>query len=143
MAANPETLFDKILAGDIPCHRVYEDDHVLAFLDINPLSDGHTLVIPKERAAHLHELSADSAAALGRVLPRLCRAVRSATGASAYNVLQNNGAEAHQAVFHVHFHIIPKIGDRGLGVGWRASSLEDADARDLLSRLHRALADED
>ena len=63
------TIFDKILAGDIPCHRVYEDEHVLAFLDIGPLSRGHLLVIPKERAAHMHQLSDDSAAALGRVLP--------------------------------------------------------------------------
>lgn len=138
-ASHPETIFDKILAGEIPCHRVYEDEHVLAFLDINPLSDGHTLVIPKERAAQLHELSADSAAAIGRVLPRLCRAVVAATGASAYNVLQNNGAAAHQAVFHVHFHIIPKLGEAGLGVGWRAGSLAAADAEDLLRRLHAAL----
>src|SRR5512140_3485919 len=94
------TIFDKILAGDIPCHRVHEDEHVLAFLDINPLSLGHTLVIPKERAAFLHELSDQSSAAIGRVLPRLCRAVMHASGATAYNVLQNNGASAHQAVAH-------------------------------------------
>ncbi len=145
MSANksptPETIFDKILAGDVPCHRVYEDDHVLAFLDINPLSEGHTLVIPKERAAQLHELSADSASAIGRVLPRLCRAVVEATGAGAYNVLQNNGSEAHQAVFHVHFHIIPKIGGRGLGVGWQAGELDGDDAADLLRRIHAALDD--
>lgn len=135
----PETVFDKILDGDIPCWRVYEDDHVLAFLDVGPLSDGHTLVIPKERKAHLHELSEDSAAALGRVLPRLCRAVMDATGASAYNVLQNNGAAAHQAVMHVHFHIIPKLGDRGLGVGWRAGKLEEGRARELVESIRAAL----
>ena len=135
----PQTVFDKILAGTIPCHRVYEDDQVLAFLDVNPLSDGHTLVIPKERAAQLHELSEEAAAALGRVLPRLCRAVLAATGASAYNVLQNNGATAHQAVFHVHFHIIPKVGERGLGVGWRAGSLDGKRAKALLERMHAAL----
>src|SRR3954453_8731035 len=97
------TVFDRILSGEIPCYRVYEDEHVLAFLDIGPLSAGHTLVIPKERAARLHELSADAAAAIGRVLPRLCRAVMAASGAADYNVLQNNGAAAHQAVDHVHF----------------------------------------
>ncbi len=75
MAAPQETIFDKILAGEIPCHRVYEDEHVLAFLDLNPLSHGHTLVIPKERAAYLHELSDEAAAAIGRALPRLARAV--------------------------------------------------------------------
>lgn len=135
------TVFDKILDGDIPCWRVYEDDHVLAFLDVGPLSDGHTLVIPKERKAKLHELSDESAAAIGRVLPRLCRAVRAATGASAYNVLQNNGAAAHQAVDHVHFHIIPRVGERGLGVGWRAGKLDESRARELVEAIRAELED--
>lgn len=128
------TIFDKILSGEIPSHKVYEDDHVLAFLDIGPLSRGHTLVIPKERKAQLHELSDESAAAIGRVLPRLSRAVMKATGATAYNILQNNGAEAHQAVFHVHFHIIPRIGETGLELGWRPGQLDDGPA------LARAIA---
>ncbi len=133
------TIFDKIIAGEIPCHRVYEDTHVLAFLDIGPLSDGHTLVIPKERAAQLHELSDDSAAALGRVLPRLCRAVMSATGATAYNILQNNGSAAHQAVFYVHFHIIPKFPTAGLGLGWHAARLDDNRALELVEKMNAAL----
>src|SRR5687768_5586774 len=102
------TIFTKILRGEIPCHKVYEDDQVLAFLDINPLSRGHTLVIPKEPAATLDQLSDEASAAIGRVLPRLARAVMAVSGARDYNILQNNGAPAHQAVFHVHFHIIPK-----------------------------------
>jgi histidine triad (HIT) family protein len=136
-----QTIFDKILAGEIPCHRVYEDEHVLAFLDIGPLSEGHTLVIPKERKAYLHELSEESAAALGRVLPRLCRAVIKATGATDYNVLQNNGPAAHQVVMHVHFHIIPKRGDKGLGIRWPAGRLEGAEGQALAERLRRALAE--
>jgi histidine triad (HIT) family protein len=134
-----ETVFDKILSGEIPCHKVYEDDHVLAFLDIGPLSRGHTLVIPKERKAFLHELSDEAAAAIGRVLPRLCRAVIEATGATAYNILQNNGTEAHQVVMHVHFHIIPKMGEAGLGIGWRPTSLSAEEAQGLLERMHAAL----
>jgi len=128
MSEHQPTIFDKIINGEIPCHRVYEDEHVLAFLDINPLSPGHLLVIPKERAAQLHLLSDEAAAALGRVLPRLCRAVRQVTGIETYNVLQNNGAGAHQAVFHVHFHIIPKSPDgAGLGIGWTPQPLENAE----------------
>ena len=138
----PETVFDKIMAGEIPCHKVYEDDHVFSFLDIGPLSRGHTLLIPKERKAFLHELSPESAAAIGRVLPKLCRAVLAASGATAYNVLQNNGSEAHQVVMHVHFHIIPKIGDAGLGIGWRPTSLSADEAAHLLERMHAALAEE-
>lgn len=120
-----ETIFSKILRGDIPCHRVYEDDYVLAFLDINPIAHGHVLVIPKEDAATLDQLSDEAAAAIGRVLPRLSRAVLAATGATAFNVLQNNGSAAHQAVFHVHFHIIPKHDDdTGLGIAWPAGKLD-------------------
>jgi histidine triad (HIT) family protein len=121
-----ETVFGKILRGDIPCHRIYEDESVLAFLDVNPLSRGHTLVIPKEPAETLDQLSDDAAAAIGRALPRISRAVLAATGARSFNVLQNNGATAHQAVFHVHFHIIPKFDDgTGLGIGWKATKLAD------------------
>lgn len=133
------TIFAKILSGEIPCHRVYEDAHVLAFLDIGPVSDGHLLVIPKEAKAHLHELSDDSAAAIGRVLPRLARAVMAATGATAYNILQNNGAAAHQAVMHVHFHIIPKLGSAGLGVGWNAGKLDGARAQALVASMQAAM----
>ena len=137
MSEPAPTIFDKILSGEIPSHKVYEDEHVLAFLDIGPLSVGHTLVIPKERRAHLHELSDESAAALGRVLPRICRAVLAATGARHYNILQNNGAPAHQAVFHVHFHVIPKTADGGLGVGWPAGELKDGAS--LAERIRAAL----
>lgn len=119
-----DTIFEKILNGEIPCHKVFEDDHVLAFLDINPVSKGHTLVIPKEPAETLDQLSDESSAAIGRVLPRLCRAVLKATGAKHFNILQNNGTPAHQAVFHVHFHIIPKEDSgSGLGIGWNPGAL--------------------
>jgi histidine triad (HIT) family protein len=135
-----DTIFSKIIAGAIPCHRVYEDAHVLAFLDIAPLTPGHTLLIPKEPARTLDELSDESAAALGRALPRICRAVKQVTGCAAYNVLQNNEALAHQAVFHVHFHIIPKPDEaRGLGIRWNTSSL-GADAAELARSLATAVS---
>ena len=143
MNEHSPTIFDRILDGEIPCHRLYEDEHVLAFLDVGPVSRGHTLVIPKERKAHLHELSDEAGAALGRVLPRLARAVMRATGARAYNVLQNNGTAAHQAVMHVHFHIIPKLGTEGLGIGWNASNLDSGDAAELVASITAALARED
>lgn len=134
-----ETIFDKILRAEIPCHKVYEDDRVLSFLDIAPLSVGHTLVIPKERAAYVHELSDESAAAIGRVLPRIARAVMAVTGATAYNILQNNGSSAHQAVFHVHFHIIPKTEKGGLGVGWQPRPIAQDEAKLLAEKLRSAV----
>jgi histidine triad (HIT) family protein len=134
-----ETIFTKIIRGEIPCQKIYEDEHVLAFLDIMPLAEGHTLVIPKEEAATLDALSDDAAAAIGRVLPRLCRAVKAATGAADYNVLQNNGAAAHQAVFHVHFHIIPRKGGEGLGLGWNAGKLDPARGAELAKKIAAAV----
>ena len=135
-----ETLFTKIIRGEIPCHKVYEDDLVFAFLDIGPLSSGHTLVIPKEPAVTLAELSDDSAAAIGRVLPRLCRAIREVTGVVDMNVLQNNGTLAHQAVMHVHFHIIPKPdAKRGLGVGWPTQPFDHEEGAALAANLRDAL----
>jgi histidine triad (HIT) family protein len=134
-----DTIFGKILRGEIPCHNVYEDERVLAFLDIFPLSEGHTLVIPKRAAATLDLLDDDDAAAIGRVLPRIARAVLAATGATAYNVLQNNGAAAHQAVFHVHFHIIPrfpaKIPGSGLEMEWQAGRLEPQRGSELAALI--------
>lgn len=136
----PETIFSKIIRGEIPCHRVYEDERVLAFLDINPLSTGHTLVIPKEPAATLDALSDESAAALGRVLPRICRAVVAVSGIDEYNVLENNGATAHQAVAHVHFHIIPKPAKtEGLGIGWPARTIDPSAAESLAAKLRAEL----
>jgi histidine triad (HIT) family protein len=133
------TLFDKIIRGEIPSYKIYEDEHVFAFLDIGPLSRGHALVVPKESKAHLHELSDDSAAAIGRALPRLCRAVLKATGATDYNVLQNNGKAAHQAVFHVHFHIIPRFEREGLGIVWNPGNLDREEAEALVEAIRAAL----
>ncbi len=136
-----DTIFGKILTGEIPSHKVYEDDLVLAFLDVGPVAHGHTLVIPREPAESLDALSDESAAAIGRVLPRLCRAVMTATGTRAYNILQNNGSDAHQAVMHVHFHIIPKPNeDEGLGVGWPTRRLDQAAAPALAQAIRDALS---
>ncbi len=138
IAAMSETVFSKILRGELPCHKVYEDDQVLAFLDVFPLAKGHLLVIPKEPAETIDQLSDDSAAAIGRALPRLARAVMKVSGATAYNILQNNGAGAHQAVLHVHFHIIPRLGPDGLGIGWKPGRLGD-DGAALAKALAEAL----
>ncbi|MBC8201996.1 MAG: HIT family protein [Planctomycetes bacterium] len=132
------SIFKKILDGEIPCHRVYEDDHVLAFLDVAPLSRGHTLVIPKQVASSLHELTEESGAALGSALVKVSNAIVKATGATDYNILQNNGKIAGQAVFHVHFHIIPKYdeGD-GLGLIWNSSTVSDGEI--LAKEIQQAL----
>ncbi|TPX46870.1 hypothetical protein SeLEV6574_g02969 [Synchytrium endobioticum] len=107
-------IFCKIIKGAIPSHKLYETELTYSFLDISPLSTGH-LVIPKAHAQYLHEVPDES---LADLLP-VAKKIASAIGAKNYNVLQNNGRLAHQAVDHAHFHIIPKPNDaEGLGVGW-------------------------
>ncbi|HRY44445.1 MAG TPA: HIT family protein [Thermoanaerobaculia bacterium] len=135
-----ETVFTKIIRGEIPCHRVFEDERVFAFLDIAPLAPGHVLVVPKEPAPTLDALSEESAAAIGRVLPRIARAVVAVTGTRDFNVLQNNGAAAHQAVPHVHFHIIPKPAGGGLGIDWPSGRLDGDEGRRLAAEISARLA---
>src|SRR5512136_659216 len=98
MARDPTCIFCKIAAGQIPCYKVYEDEVVLAFLDIGPLVRGHTLVIPKDHHATVMETPDESLAAINARIPKIARAVLAATGAKACNVLVNSGAEAQQSV---------------------------------------------
>lgn len=135
------SIFTRIATGEIPCHKLYENAHVIAFLDIGPLSTGHALVVPREEKALVHELSDESAAAIGAALPRVARALMTATGAPAYNILANCGALAHQEVPHVHFHVIPKYQDgRGLGIEWRAGKADHAEAAALAAKVRALLA---
>jgi len=130
-----DCIFCKIVAGQIPCLKVYENGRVLAFLDIGPLSDGHTLVIPKEHYARLEDLPAELAGEIGKVLPKLGAAVVRAVGAPGYNVLQNNGRVAGQLVEHVHFHIIPRQPEDGLGYRWNAKKYPEGKDHQVLQRV--------
>lgn len=148
-----DSIFSKIIRGEVPSHKVYEDDFVIAILDIGPLSEGHTLVIPKEPAETLDQLSDEHTAAVGRVLPRIARAIIKVTGAKSYNILQNNGSDAGQAVPHVHFHIIPRFPERGevidgapdkangpgLRVTWTPGTLTPEQALNLGKHIKRLL----
>lgn len=125
--ADNECIFCRIVRGEIPCAKVYEDDAVLAFLDLGPVRPGHTLVIPREHYANVLETPADLAPALFSALRKVGRAVMAATGASGFNVLQNNFPAAGQAVFHVHWHVIPRAEDDGLAL-WPQGSYPDPKA---------------
>ncbi|MBL1216653.1 MAG: HIT family protein [Planctomycetes bacterium] len=133
-------LFERIVAGEIPSHKVYENELVYAFLDINPLSRGHTLVIPKTRYERIDQLPPETAAALGRALPTVAAAVMKATGTTAYNVLCNTGRPAGQLIPHVHFHIIPKHADgSGLPHNWPAAPIDKDDAPALCQAIVDAM----
>lgn len=102
-------IFCQIIAGKLPASKVYEDDHVVAFLDLYPINQGHVLVVPKAHFGELHELDEETGARLFRVAMRIDRAIRQTNlRCEGTNLLQNNGAAAMQEIFHVHLHIIPR-----------------------------------
>lgn len=106
-AYDDQNIFAKILRGEIPCIKVYEDDKTLAFMDIMPQADGHTLVIPKEPAVTLMDLSPESAAYAINIVQKVGAAIQNALGAEGIVLMQLNGSKAGQTVPHIHFHLIP------------------------------------
>jgi len=137
--ADPNCIFCKIVAGDIPSYKLYEDDQVLSFLDVGPLSRGHCLIIPKAHYATIDLMPAQLASACAAIVPALSRAVVAATGVKGWNLLQNNGSLAGQAVDHVHFHIIPRAEGDQLGFRWPTGKLEADDAQKLLEAITSSL----
>ncbi|KAF1801609.1 HIT-like domain-containing protein [Mucor lusitanicus] len=127
-------LFCKIIKGDIPSCKIIETEKSYSFLDINPLSEGHALVIPKYHAEFFHQVPDDILADMLPVAKKVALAIGLADGQ--YNLLQNNGRMAHQEVPHVHFHIIPKPNpEQGLIVGW--PQLKDVSQDQLKNTLGR------
>ena len=104
-----ETIFQKIIDGEVPADKVYETDQVLAFLDIKPVHKGHTLVIPKTAVRDIFSLGDEDAAHLMRAIVVVANAVKQATDAPGVNIISNNGSAAGQEVFHLHFHVIPRF----------------------------------
>jgi histidine triad (HIT) family protein len=113
-----DCIFCKIAAGVIPSERIYEDGLVFAFMDINPVAKGHVLVIPKRHSTDVAAMTDDEIAAVARALRRIAPAARAAVHAEGFNILNNAGHVAGQAVDHVHFHIIPRSADDGRGYRW-------------------------
>lgn len=109
-----DCIFCKIIRGELPSQKVYEDDWVLAILDIHPANPGHTLIIPKHHQANMWEASDEMVGHMARVARRLSHAVVAATGAQGWNLAVNNGAAAGQIIFHAHWHVIPRFVDDGL-----------------------------
>lgn len=138
MTHDPECIFCKIAAGEIPATKVLEDHACVAFLDIGPLADGHVLLIPKGHYRTVDQMPADAAGAMLRHVPGLAKAVQNATGCEGLNVLQNNGAIAHQVVQHVHFHLIPRNAGDAFDFNWPAG--EYAEGR--MEALARAIRTE-
>jgi histidine triad (HIT) family protein len=113
MPYDPSNIFARILRAEIPCVKIYEDDRTLAFMDVMPQSQGHTLVVPKEAAQNIFDLSAEGLAAMMATTQKVAKAVKQGLQPDGIVLTQFNGPAAGQTVFHVHFHIIPRNeGDR-------------------------------
>lgn len=133
-----DCIFCKIIAGEIPSHRVYEDDTIVAFLDINPATRGHALVVPRRHSGDIFDTSASDIQATARAAQIVACKLHNVVEADGYNVLQNNGSAAGQAVAHYHVHVIPRrIGDGALRA-WRPGDTDHAALGALAAELRAA-----
>jgi len=139
-STEPGCIFCKIVAGEIPSSKVLETDEAIVFMDINPVNRGHILVVPKGHAANLADLPDDQAAHVGSLLPRLCRAVRSAANADGFNVVVNGGTVAGQTVDHCHFHVIPRFHGDPVHWPWPHTQYQADELKDYQLRIARALS---
>ncbi|MBT2669563.1 HIT family protein [Streptomyces sp. ISL-14] len=118
-----DCIFCKIINGEIPSSKVFENEHVLAFLDISQVTKGHTLVIPKVHKENLYELTPEIAMNLFEVVPEIARAMKQEFQPVGLNLLNNNGEAAGQSVFHFHMHLIPRHGEGdGFGAVWKTNT---------------------
>lgn len=136
MNYDPNNVFAQILRGEVPAVKVYEDEHTLAFMDVMPQTEGHTLVVPKENACNIFDLSPESAAAVIKTTQKIARAVKKGLDASGVMLAQLNGTAAGQSVFHVHFHVIPR--SNGIDLKMHAREMENPDRLEVIAEKIRA-----
>ncbi len=134
-----ECVFCKMVAGQIPVIKIYEDEVVLAFLDIGPVSDGHTLVIPKQHFEKLHDCPAELLGRVSSRLGKIAKAVAAGMNSDGYNVLCNNGRSAGQLVEHLHFHIIPRNTGDGVFNRWPAYKYEEGKMEEIATKIRENL----
>lgn len=132
-----DCIFCKIVAGDIPASKVYENDNILAFLDITQVTKGHTLVIPKNHARNLFEMEAEQAAQLFAAVPAIARNLRDKTGAKGLNIISNLEPAAGQTVFHTHIHLLPRFDETdGLTISFETNEPDFDNLNRLASELY-------
>lgn len=134
-----DCIFCKIIDGTIPSVKVYEDEHVYAFMDITPLAKGHTLLIPKQHVKDLFEMPSEVAGHLYSVAPKIANAIKTAFDPAGLNTLNNNGAVAYQTVFHYHLHFIPRYEQDGLKLVWEPIKPEMAEVQQTAEAIVAAL----
>ncbi|WP_298393880.1 HIT family protein [uncultured Azonexus sp.] len=137
-----QCIFCKLVAGEIPSSKVYEDEQTIAFLDLGQLNPGHTLVAVKRHADNLLELTPDEAAAAMRTAHRVAHAIRKAYNPPGLTLLQCNGKEGDQTVFHFHMHVLPRWGDDGIGLSWPRKDPAREVLEQYAAKLRAAIAAE-
>ncbi|MBQ4361331.1 MAG: HIT family protein [Lachnospiraceae bacterium] len=128
-------IFCKILAGDIPSYKVFEDDEFMVILDAGPATRGHALIIPKEHYRDLYAMPEELAAKAFVLGKKLIVPLKKILGAAGYNLVQNNGEAAGQTVPHFHLHLIPRYPDDNSGMGWNMGTLEAEEAQTILKEI--------
>ena len=118
MSSDPDCIFCKIIAGEIPCFKLYEDDGTLAFMDINPANEGHALVISKEHSADVHAVSDAALSSTVVTAKKIASALQKTLTPDGINLIQANGPGAAQSVMHFHVHVLPRANDDGLKLNW-------------------------
>jgi len=132
------TIFSKIINGEIPCNKIYEDDYILAFLDITPLAKGHTLVIPKEPHENIYDIPAEVLKNIMPGLQHVAKAVKRSTKAEGISILQRNGKAAGQEVMHMHFHIIPRFSNDNIQE-WHGIQAEKEDLENMQESIQKEI----
>jgi histidine triad (HIT) family protein len=132
---DPDCLFCKIVAGELPAQTIAEDERTVSFMDINPATRGHALVIPKAHVVNLLQVPADDLAAVALAAQQLARRISERLGADGVNLLNSCGAAAWQTVFHFHVHVIPRYGDDPLRLPWTPAPGDPDEIADAASAL--------
>lgn len=132
---NKDCTFCKIVEGEVPSWKIYEDEHFVSFLDVNPATRGHALVVPKSHHPQLLDLPENELKHALEVVQKVADGVTEAVDADGFNVLQSNNPVAGQEVFHVHFHIIPRFHGDDVEIDWPEGDLSESEAEDLLKEI--------
>ena len=135
-----ETIFSKIINGEIPSYKVYEDEYVYAFLDISQVTKGHTLLVPKKISANIFETDSETMKHIGVALPKVANAIKDAFNPDGLNIIQNNGEFADQSVFHLHFHLLPRYDNEVDGFGYKWETHEESIGDDQKKKIAQEIA---
>lgn len=140
MTHDPDCIFCKIIDGDIPSAKVYEDNNVYAFLDLGQVTKGHTLVIPKDHQKNIYELHPETAREIFAVVPKIARAIKEQFQPIGMNLLNNNEKPAKQSVFHFHIHLIPRYESRdGFGMKWNTHETSQEEMKKIADTIEQAI----